>query len=141
MVVLCCRAMDDEDNPYLEALIRELDNSRDDNVDLEEGGLEPDRDPGDLDVDHDRGHGDVAAREEDQDGNGNATVPESPRNRTQSVRRYVSSSSAKRRVVKNEHCNFCDGFFDRVTLEDHLQNNEACRVLYCRRDHLKTVTM
>ena len=141
MVVLCCREMEGADNPYLDALIRELDDSGDDAVNIEGGGIEPDGDPGDLDVDHDGG----AAQEEDQDGDGggnlvvNVPVPESPHNRTRSVRRYVSSSSAKRRVVKNEHCNFCNGFFDRTTLEDHLNNNEACRILYCRRDHLKTV--
>lgn len=126
-----------DNNPFLDALIRELDDSGDDNVDTEEGGLDPDRDPGDLDVDPDGGQGDGAAHEEVQDGDG--AVPDSPRNRTRSVRRYVSSSSAKRRVVKNDHCNFCNGFFDRATLEDHLNNNEACRVLYCRRAHLKTV--
>ena len=66
MVVLCCREMEGADNPYLDALIRELDDSGDDAVNIEGGGIEPDGDPGDLDVDHDGG----AAQEEDQDGDG-----------------------------------------------------------------------
>lgn len=129
----------ENNNLFLDALIRELDDSGDDDANREGQGLELDE--GVLDGDPDRGQGEVQA---DQDGGrdnpvDNVQVPESPSNRTRSVRRYVSSSSAKRRVVKNEHCNFCNGFFDRATLEEHLNNNEACRVLYCRREHLKTV--
>ena len=133
----------DNNNPFLDALIRELDDSGDDDPDQEGSGLE--LDPHVLDLDPDGGRGDVLVdQDDDQDGGrgnpvNNIQVPESPHNRTRSVRRYVSSSSAKRRVVKNEHCNFCNGFFDRSTLEEHLNNNEACRVLYCRREHLKTV--
>ena len=70
-------------------------------------------------------------------------VPVSPQSphaaRAQLVRRYLSSSSAKRRLTKVEHCNFCHLDLNRANLEDHLNSSESCRMLYLRARHLKTV--
>ena len=111
LIVIMLQKMDGEDeNPLLDELIRVLD----------------DEDPQHVPDVH-------------QEGELEARVPDSPHNRPRLVKRYVSSSSAKRREVKNGHCNFCDSDLSRSTLEDHLNATERCRVLYCRRAHLKTV--
>ena len=69
-----------------------------------------------------------------------AGVPGSPRARGPLVRRYLSSSSAKRRAQKAEHCNFCHLYLTKDNLEDHLTTSESCQILYLRRAHLKTVS-
>lgn len=68
-----------------------------------------------------------------------ADMPESPHARAQLVRRYLSSSSAKRRAQKAEHCNFCHLHLNKAALEEHLNTSELCQILYLRRAHLKTV--
>ena len=104
---------DDNENPLLDELIQALEDEE-----------ETEEDPG-------AAHNAQEGRE--------VPVPDSPQNRPRLVKRYVSSSSAKRRQVKDGHCNFCDAVLSRDTLEDHLNTNDGCRVLYCRRAHLKTV--
>ena len=100
----------DDENPLLDELIRALDDEED-----------------------------QEAAPDYQEVGREVPVPDSPQNRPRLVKRYVSSSSARRREVKNGHCNFCNAELSRDTLEDHLNSSEGCRVLYCRRAHLKTV--
>ena len=75
----------------------------------------------------------------DDDNGAPELAPGSPHRRAQLVRRYLSSSSAKRRAEKTEHCNFCHLHLNKATLEDHLNTTELCQILYLRRAHLKTV--
>ena len=81
----------------------------------------------------------IEARDIDEDHAAVPEAPQSPHARAQLVRRYLSSSSAKRRSTKDEHCNFCHLHLDRTNLEDHLDSAESCRMLYLRARHLKTV--
>ena len=108
--------MGEEENPRLNELVRLLEEELDDD------GVE------DV-ADHRAPHG---VEHE-------VVVPVSPRAGAQSVRRYLSSSSAKRRAQKLEHCNFCHLHLDKSNLEDHLNTSDSCQILYLRRAHLKTV--
>ena len=55
------------------------------------------------------------------------------RRQRRNVHPYISSSSAKRRQRKFQHCNYCVRFcHSREGLEDHLRASEACFGCYCR---------
>ena len=132
--------MDDEENPFLNELVRVLDNDVPDD-DNRAAGLTADVPDGENPLLDEL----VRVLEEDgddheaHDGPAAAGVPGSPHAGAQLVRRYLSSSSAKRRVRKDEHCNFCHLHLNKATLEDHLNTTESCKLLYLRRAHLKTV--
>ena len=55
------------------------------------------------------------------------------------VNRYLSSSSAKRRMIKQTNCNFCPVEVDRESIEEHLQTSNDCLTLYLRHLHLKSL--
>ena len=107
---------DPDENPYLDELVRLLE--------VEDDDTPPQ---------------DVLARDIDEDRAAVQGAPQSPHARAQLVRRYLSSSSAKRRSTKEEHCNFCHLHLDRTNLEDHLNSSESCSMLYLRARHLKTI--
>ena len=60
----------------------------------------------------------------------------SPR-RSPTVLRYISSSSAKRRMRKQDHCHFCNLSVEKLELEEHLRRSESCKILYFRKLHCK----
>ena len=55
------------------------------------------------------------------------------------ISRHISSSSAKRRVIKDTDCLFCPVELNRDTIEGHLQASQNCLTLYLRKLHLKTL--
>ena len=56
------------------------------------------------------------------------------------VNLYVSSSSAKRRELKQTHCYFCVRQVEGVqSLKQHLEQSPACFACYCRKYHCKSV--
>ena len=60
--------------------------------------------------------------------------------RPTNVQRYVSSSSAKRRQRKNDHCFFCVRYLnDAKTLEEHLRASSDCLACYCRSKKKRTL--
>ena len=124
-------------NPLLDELVRLLD---EDNDAEDHGGQEPWPDAlGAVDVVHAEHPGDDQSAHRAE-----VAVPGAPQSphshaRPLLVRRYMSSSSAKRRVTKNDHCNFCHLHFDKTNLEEHLLSSDSCKMLYLRRAHLKTV--
>ena len=65
--------------------------------------------------------------------------PASPLRINSQTAKYLSSSSAKRKQVKEEHCHFCPAICSRENFEAHLQTKESCKHLYLRKHHLKTV--
>ena len=89
----------------------------------------------------------IDALDEDQPGEvelgvvGDGAIEERlPQNhRADTVSRHLSSSSAKRRILKQSHCNFCREDCNKQTLENHLRTNENCLTLYLRKLHLKTL--
>ena len=70
------------------------------------------------------------------DVNNNAT--RSPR-RNLAVLKHLSSSSAKRRAMKQTHCHFCNFEGARLDLEQHLLEKESCFILYQRKLHVKNL--
>ncbi len=53
---------------------------------------------------------------------------------------YISSSSAKRRKVKAEHCFFCVRHLqERTDFSNHLLSSEACCAMYCRSLRCRTL--
>lgn len=63
----------------------------------------------------------------------------SPVHQSPILAKYISSSSARRRIQKVAHCNYCNTDHDRASLELHLQQSERCLTLYSRRLHVKSV--
>ena len=63
----------------------------------------------------------------------------SPVHRSPLLSKYISSSSARRRIEKVTHCNYCGTDHDRRTLGLHLNQSERCLTLYSRRLHVKSV--
>lgn len=55
------------------------------------------------------------------------------------VRQYITSSSAKRRMVKSSNCQFCNMEINKFDLQNHLENNEVCKILYCRKYRVKEI--
>lgn len=69
----------------------------------------------------------------------NAHLLVSP-NRVTARLRHMTSSSAKRKMIKQSNCCFCRADCNNaLSLEQHLQQNEACFIKYSRRHHLKTM--
>ena len=62
----------------------------------------------------------------------------SPVRQSPILAKYVSSSSARRRIQKVAHCNYCNAHHDRASLGLHLQQSERCLTLYSRRLHVKS---
>lgn len=56
------------------------------------------------------------------------------------VLKYISSSSAKRRILKNSNCLFCNREVEKIDLENHLNGSSTCQTLYFRKLHVKTVS-
>ena len=127
-------------NPLLDELIRVLDEEDDaDHVEDQESGPAARRRRaghlGDEDAENHLAPGSAEVhREVAVQGS-----PQSPRGRPLLVRRYMSSSSAKRRITKDDHCNFCHLHLNKTNLEAHLSSSDSCKILYLRRAHLKTV--
>ena len=65
--------------------------------------------------------------------------PASPHRINSQTAKYLTSSSAKRKQIKEENCNFCPAICTKENFEDHLLNKESCKHLYLRKHHLKTV--
>ena len=59
--------------------------------------------------------------------------------RANMIHRYLSSSSAKRRRVKDTICYFCHGEYNSLTFEAHLLSSVDCQTLYMRSMHLRSV--
>ena len=116
----------------LDALIRELESGDESqgNQDTADDNDPPENDEsqseGDI-VPHppDPGHGVIGGR---------VRVQTSP-----IIAKYISSSSARRRIQKPTHCNFCNQDHDRGSLSLHLELNERCKILYFRKLHVKSV--
>ena len=66
-------------------------------------------------------------------------VPGSPVQRSPIIAKYISSSSARRRILKPTNCKFCNQEHDRESLGLHLEQNERCKILYSRQLHVKSV--
>ena len=95
------------ENPLLDALIDALD---------EDQLSDENREPGEVELG-------VVGEE--------AIEQRRPQNqRADTVSRHLSSSSAKRRILKQSHCNFCREDCNIQTLEIHLRTNENCLTLY-----------
>lgn len=74
----------------------------------------------------------------DQEADGSQS--HSPARATNSqIHRYLSSSSAKRRRIKETICYFCRGEYDCFTFEAHLLSSIDCQTLYMRSMHLRSV--
>ena len=54
------------------------------------------------------------------------------------LHRYISSSSAKKRQVKDSNCKFCRSDVSRDSMANHLDNSEVCSTLYQRLHHVKS---
>ena len=55
------------------------------------------------------------------------------------ITRYMSSSSAKRRKIKEADCIFCDKFVEAQNFVKHLKKEKLCRTLYLRSHKLKSL--
>ena len=55
------------------------------------------------------------------------------------ILKTLSPSSAKKRMIKDSHCYFCEAECDRETLHDHLSESERCRTLYLRKLHVNSI--
>ena len=62
----------------------------------------------------------------------------SPVHRSPVVGKYITSSSARRRVLKISHCNFCQQEHNRESLGRHLQQSDHCKTLYLRKLHVRS---
>ena len=132
----------------MDALIAELEDPgpTQDNGDRQEEAVDPllvlpDQVPGRDE--HDPGPGDNQQHQDagaDQAGGlGPVVEVVSPVRQSPILAKYLSSSSARRRIQKVAHCNYCNSDNDRASLGLHLQQNERCMTLYSRRLHVKTV--
>ena len=103
----------EEENPNLNALIELLSQSESDN---DEESVE----------------------QVDRGADGSQIRSPARANNTQ-INRYLSSSSAKKRRVKETICYFCRGEYDCFTFEAHLLSSVDCQTLYMRSMHLRSV--
>ena len=55
------------------------------------------------------------------------------------ILKTLTSSSAKKRMVKDGHCHFCQFDCERQTMHQHLSESERCRVLYFRKYHVNSI--
>ena len=60
------------------------------------------------------------------------------RNGPNVVGRYLSSSSAKRRTIKEADCKYCDKFVEAASFIQHLRKEKLCRTIYLRNHKLKS---
>ena len=125
---------------YLDALIAELEDPEptQSNGDSQDEGvshllLGPGTD------EHDPGPQDDAVGEAVPSGPAPVEVVVSPVRQSPILAKYVTSSSARRRIQKVTHCNYCNSDNDRASLGLHLQQSARCMTLYSRRLHVKTV--
>ena len=63
----------------------------------------------------------------------------SPAHRSPIIGKYITSSSARRKILKLSHCNFCQQDHNRESLGLHLQQSDRCKTLYMRKLHVKTI--
>ena len=63
----------------------------------------------------------------------------SPVHRSPIIGKYITSSSARRKILKLSHCNFCQQDHNRESLGLHLQQSDRCKTLYMRKLHVKTI--
>lgn len=75
----------------------------------------------------------------DENSNGPDSLNSPIRSQSQSINRYLRSSSAKRRQWRDENCRFCNEDHDRVSLHYHLQGNKQCLFYYERTLHVKKI--
>ena len=130
--------MDAERN--LDALIFELDQSPSSNQEegsadgavVDEDNLEAERNLDALILELDRDQDDGVVRED------NLEVAR-PADQRRPANKYLSSSSAKRRMIKQTDCHFCPADLNRDTIEEHLKTSQDCLTLYLRKLHLKTL--
>ena len=84
--------------------------------------------------------GDETAPEEEDASQGRADRNQDTQDRRNNLARtIISSTSARRKMKKPEHCHFCPSFNDITNLGDHLAENELCFNLYSRMTHLKSI--
>ena len=76
------------------------------------------------------------AYEQADSGPGTSFTP--PRNKSNIVGRYISSSSAKKRKIKEMDCMFCVKYLEGSGFVDHLKKEILCRNLYLRSFKLKS---
>lgn len=55
------------------------------------------------------------------------------------LHRHLSSSSARRRIIKNGNCLFCRRDLEKLELEAHLRSNDVCFTLYKRKLHCNSI--
>ena len=129
-----------EVNPYLDALVDLLDADDEDEVSIND--RQEDQNPASPGETADRGNvNQLQGAVIDNNGQIQNHSPR-PQNRTpqqQQLNRYLSSSSARRRVVKQTHCRYCIGEYNREDFEEHLLRSQNCLTLYLRSWHLKTL--
>ena len=63
----------------------------------------------------------------------------SPVQRPALIRQYISSSSAKRRMLKSNHCFYCQVDCTKQEMKNHLESEEMCKTLYCRKYRVKEI--
>ena len=81
----------------------------------------------------------LATQEGPAPGTVEASPPTSP-GRSMLRLKYISSSSAKRKMIKSTNCCFCVQNYDNpVELRAHLEASESCQWKYFRRFHHKTI--
>ena len=136
-------SMENERN--LDALLQELDEGGED--DVTQGGADAE---GVIEADANVNpclDALIHELEEGQDDDDESTsqlraedIVRSPRNRlNNTVSKYISSSSARRRIIKQNHCKFCQEDLNRETFEAHLRARQNCLTLYLRKLHLTTL--
>ena len=131
--------MDTERN--LDALIFELDQSPAsyqeegsvDRTQVDEDNSEAERNLDALILELDRDQDDGVVVLEDNPAVARPADQRCPANK------YLSSSSAKRRMIKQTDCHFCPAELSRDTIEEHLKTSQDCLTLYLRKLHLKTL--
>ena len=123
---------DDENN--LDLLLQELDRE----VSTSEGEIHLDRPPDQLAQEGE----DLDRRSPVTENSPPAQATRTPpirQQRNRNLEAYISSSSARRRIVKGEHCNYCHRFVQKADLENHLIQSEPCGNLYFRKFKVRTM--
>ena len=126
---------------YLDALLLELEGVDSDD-DIQDDGHHQDVPPGAVERAEDTGAGPLPADGEGGEpppGPGQAGGAGSPVHRSPIIGKYISSSSARRKVIKLSHCNFCQQEHTRESLGLHLQQSDRCKTLYMRKLHVKKI--
>ena len=125
---------------YLDALLLELDRSTDDDRgEAQDDPTVEDNDVGSQPAGGEGGEQPPAGIVPLAPDPGQAVDAGSPVHRSPIIGKYITSSSARRKVLKISHCNFCQQEHTRESLELHLQQSDRCKTLYLRKLHLKTI--